>query len=186
VAVVTGQSMLPDCDFVIYAPADFMPRPEKTGDPVLEWLVRRVEVIRGIVPLRLECAPAFNYARDAHTTQIIDDDKSGVPNQITVFSSRNLHLDLRYVTEDSTAGSPSHPVFQELDLRKQGHLGLSVCAEFTLAAHQEVTFVLRVPPENPTTAPTNPTLTPVANRMKVSLVLTYLRRIWSSHYSRAQ
>jgi hypothetical protein len=33
-------------------------------------LIRKVESIRGKVPFRMECAPAFNYCRDKHTTEV--------------------------------------------------------------------------------------------------------------------
>lgn len=36
----------------------------------LPWLIRKVESIRGKVPFRLECAPAFNYCRDKHTVDV--------------------------------------------------------------------------------------------------------------------
>ncbi len=36
----------------------------------LPWLMRKVESIRGTVPFRMECAPAFNYCRDKHTTEV--------------------------------------------------------------------------------------------------------------------
>jgi GH15 family glucan-1,4-alpha-glucosidase len=36
----------------------------------LPWLIRRVESIRGKVPFRMECAPAFNYCRDKHTAEV--------------------------------------------------------------------------------------------------------------------
>lgn len=36
----------------------------------LPWLIRKVECIRGKVPFRLECAPAFNYCRDEHKTEV--------------------------------------------------------------------------------------------------------------------
>lgn len=35
----------------------------KGNKPFLPWLIRRVQVIRGKVKFRLECAPAFDYAR---------------------------------------------------------------------------------------------------------------------------
>lgn len=53
---------------------DFLPRQTNAGvnanKPLLFWLVRRVEVIRGRVPIRVECCPAFDYARQAHETQV--------------------------------------------------------------------------------------------------------------------
>lgn len=36
----------------------------------LPWLIRKVESIRGTVPFRMECAPAFNYCRDKHETSV--------------------------------------------------------------------------------------------------------------------
>ena len=36
----------------------------------LPWLIRKVECIRGKVPFRMECAPAFNYCRDAHSSEV--------------------------------------------------------------------------------------------------------------------
>jgi GH15 family glucan-1,4-alpha-glucosidase len=36
----------------------------------LPWLIRRVESIRGKVPFKMECAPAFNYCRDKHTAEV--------------------------------------------------------------------------------------------------------------------
>ncbi|CAD6573528.1 MAG: hypothetical protein TREMPRED_000852 [Tremellales sp. Tagirdzhanova-0007] len=44
----------------------------KTGSQsraFLPWLIRKVESIRGTVPFRMECAPAFNYCRDKHETR---------------------------------------------------------------------------------------------------------------------
>lgn len=40
------------------------------GKAHLPWLIRKVESIRGNVPFRMECAPAFNYCRDKHTTEV--------------------------------------------------------------------------------------------------------------------
>lgn len=43
----------------------------RSGDKAhLPWLIRKVESIRGKVPFRMECAPAFNYCRDKHTTEV--------------------------------------------------------------------------------------------------------------------
>ncbi|KAJ2920788.1 hypothetical protein H1R20_g16305, partial [Candolleomyces eurysporus] len=53
------------------APKSSLARPTK---PLLQWLIRRVECVRGRLPVQMQCAPAFNYARDAHVTTLIDDD----------------------------------------------------------------------------------------------------------------
>lgn len=39
----------------------------------LPWLIRKVESIRGKVPFKMECAPAFNYCRDKHTAEVSRD-----------------------------------------------------------------------------------------------------------------
>lgn len=89
---------------------DYLPRPRQAEHPkpLLPWLIRRVECIRGSVPLSMQCAPAFNYARSEHTTRFIDDDStissSIQPQQKVVFESKELTLDLRYILENTTVG----------------------------------------------------------------------------------
>ncbi|KZT22860.1 glycoside hydrolase family 15 protein [Neolentinus lepideus HHB14362 ss-1] len=129
----------------VVAVTDFLPR----TDPILFWLVRRVEVIRGSLPLALTCAPAFNYARDAHTTQLVPDLSSPAPGHLkALFRSPALDLDLRYVAESLADGIPEPAVhFELLDLSEKGHKGPAVAATLDLVEGQAVTFILRVPPE---------------------------------------
>ncbi|KAJ2918764.1 hypothetical protein MD484_g1664, partial [Candolleomyces efflorescens] len=69
-------------DAGVVSVTDFLPRPPlapksslaKPSKPLLQWLIRRVECVRGRLPMQMQCAPAFNYARDAHVTTLIDDD----------------------------------------------------------------------------------------------------------------
>jgi hypothetical protein len=70
-----------------------------------------VQVVRGAFPLKVECAPAFNYARDAHTTTFVDDDSSPFSRQKVLFESRSgTKLDLRYITESLLVRTvPSKP-----------------------------------------------------------------------------
>ena len=105
-------------------------------------------MIRGVVPLRIECAPAFNYARDSHTTSIISDDSApGVQTKV-LFESKSLSLDLRFVAESSSETNVVPEVdLKLLDLQEKGHLGLGAYCELNLLDGQCVTFVLRVPPE---------------------------------------
>jgi GH15 family glucan-1,4-alpha-glucosidase len=49
---------------------DYMPVSVKRGDIGYRQLVRRVEAIRGSIPVHVRCKPAFNYARDPHTVEI--------------------------------------------------------------------------------------------------------------------
>ncbi|MCZ6800247.1 MAG: DUF5911 domain-containing protein, partial [Nitrospirae bacterium] len=52
---------------------DFMPVGVKETEVGYHGLIRRVQAIRGSVTFRLECYPAFNYARDTHKTTITSD-----------------------------------------------------------------------------------------------------------------
>ncbi|HLK22316.1 MAG TPA: glycoside hydrolase family 15 protein [Bryobacteraceae bacterium] len=79
-------------------------------------IIRTVKVMRGTMRFRMECYPAFNYARDRHTVEKV---AGGVR-----FHSRNLHLGL---------GS-------EAPLRRD-HGG--VAAEFTLKEGQSESFQLQ-------------------------------------------
>ncbi|KAG8751851.1 hypothetical protein FRC12_012234 [Ceratobasidium sp. 428] len=135
---------------------DFLPRQTNTGaaagKPLLFWLIRRVEVIRGRVPIRMECCPAFDYARAAHETQFKPDD-SQPPNtthEKVVFRSRDLTLDLRYVVDTAPDLDISKPEIKlrPLDLRDKGHKGVGIITDFELVEGQIVTFILRTAPED--------------------------------------
>lgn len=134
---------------------DFLPRQAHASPnkPLLHWLIRRVEVTRGRVPLRVEIAPAFNYARDPHKTSIVPDDSQvDRSNNKVVFESKSMTLDLRFVPEGGTESGLNEPPpkvdFGYLDLRHQGHLGISAYTEFELTEGQAVTFILRTPTEH--------------------------------------
>jgi GH15 family glucan-1,4-alpha-glucosidase len=136
---------------------DFLPRNPTAAahKPLLDWLIRRVEVVRGRQSLRVECAPAFNYALAEHRTYLVPDntipayDKDAtVKQKKALFESDDLTLDLRFVAESLIDGVPSPSVeFQTLDMRACGHQGLSVIVDLDLIEGQVVTFVLRTPPK---------------------------------------
>lgn len=109
----------------------------------------------------MECAPAFNYARSSHTTEIIIDTSvpsstdplspGQNPHMKALFKSAeaDLDLDLRYVSESSLENVPAPDItLKILDLTKKGHLGRSVCSDFELVEGQAVTFILRTPPKH--------------------------------------
>jgi GH15 family glucan-1,4-alpha-glucosidase len=93
---------------------DYMPV-GGTG-PLPDELIRRVRVVRGRLPFRLECRPAFDYARADHKTQVIACS--------TRFDAPGLALGL-------AAPVPLHSA------------GKGVTADFTLGEGQSLTFVLR-------------------------------------------
>ncbi|KAI9566575.1 glycoside hydrolase family 15 protein [Boletus coccyginus] len=140
---------------------DFLPR-QANGEakrPLLFWLTRRVEIIRGTLPLRVECAPAFNYARDKHTTEIVADDtvQCHVQNK-AVFRSPNLDVDLRYVAESTVDNVPAPEVdLGLLDLSSKGHLGPAAYCNLSLEEGQRVTFVFRICPKEGFRAQFKPT-----------------------------
>ncbi|KAI0321665.1 glycoside hydrolase family 15 protein [Amylostereum chailletii] len=134
---------------------DFLPRnPSAVAHkPLLHWLIRRVEVIRGRMPIRVECAPAFDYARATHDTILVADDsispKNGRSEQKkAVFKSEALTLDLRFVA-DSTIDhiAPPSTELHLLDLSTDGHKGPAVCMDLELVEGQTIVFVLRTPPQ---------------------------------------
>jgi GH15 family glucan-1,4-alpha-glucosidase len=49
---------------------DFMPVCIYEEQPGHQWLIRRVNVVRGSMAFHVSCCPAFNYARDPHQTVI--------------------------------------------------------------------------------------------------------------------
>ncbi|KAI9445454.1 glycoside hydrolase family 15 protein [Lactarius indigo] len=130
-------------------------RPLPAHKPLLHWLIRRIEVVRGRQSLRVECAPAFNYALAEHRTSIVPDDSIPAVGEDAlfkqkkaIFESDDLSLDLRYIAESVIDGVPSPSVgFQALDLRSRGHKGLSISADLDLVEGQVVTFVLRTLPK---------------------------------------
>jgi GH15 family glucan-1,4-alpha-glucosidase len=90
----------------------------KAGEPGFRQLIRRVEAIRGDVPIRLECYPAFDYAREAHTVELVAHGAR--------FHSSKLTIEL-------TTAVP---------LEVKGDRG-GVEAAFTLKAGEKAIFVLR-------------------------------------------
>ncbi|KIJ59288.1 glycoside hydrolase family 15 protein [Hydnomerulius pinastri MD-312] len=150
---------------------DFLPRQDgESTRPLLFWLIRRVEVIRGTVPLRVECAPAFNYARDKHTTAFVPDDSIQYCKQTkALFKSENLNLDLRFVAESTLENVPTPKVDLEyLDLSGKGHLGPATSCNLVLSEGQRVTFVLRICPEETLSSALRPDQER-ANKLGVSL-----------------
>ncbi|MBA3314147.1 MAG: glycoside hydrolase family 15 protein [Planctomycetota bacterium] len=83
----------------------------------VDQLVRRVRVVRGTMKFRMDCRPAFDYARQRHETSLEDNR--------ACFESRDLTLGLATT----------------VPLRRDGD---SVHAEFVLKEGDQAVFVLRV------------------------------------------
>ncbi|KAH9060861.1 glycoside hydrolase family 15 protein [Lactarius vividus] len=162
----TKQNYLPSSNVSrIVLMRHFLPRNPAAAahKPLLHWLIRRIEVVRGRQSLRVECAPAFNYALAKHHTSLVSDGSipavGGAAQKKALFESDDLSLDLRFIAESVIDGVPSPSVeFQTLDLRSRGHKGLSVSADLDLVEGQVVTFVLRtLPKETEEQHTSNPT-----------------------------
>ena len=95
---------------------DYMPIDAPGGGRGEHQIVRRVEAVRGAMRFRMECSPAFNYARDEHRTEIS-------PGGAT-FHSPELSLGL----------ASFFPLKQR---------GGGAVAEFELQEDQSAVFVLR-------------------------------------------
>ena len=95
---------------------DFMPVGMPETGHGYHLLIRRVNGVRGRLPFRVECRPAFNYAREKHTTE--------VTSQGACFSSPGLSMSL----------STSLPLKQD---------GNGVVGEFMAQEGQTLTFVLQ-------------------------------------------
>ena len=97
---------------------DYMPIHMESEGHGSHQLVRRVGVVRGTLAFRLECRPAFNYARDEHRTVVSDDG--------ALFHGPNINLGLA----------------SRIAMKPEGN---GVVAEFVLHEGQSATFILQDP-----------------------------------------
>jgi GH15 family glucan-1,4-alpha-glucosidase len=95
---------------------DFMPIEDSPETEVTHDLIRRVTVVRGSMGFRMECTPAFNYARDSHELK--------VSANIARFHSKSLSVAL----------------CSSIALKKKEG---SAVAEFELQEGQSVSFLLQ-------------------------------------------
>jgi hypothetical protein len=152
---------------------DYMPVPAQgqrmSTKPLLPWLIRKARVIRGSVDFNMECYPAFNYAWDTHTTEIVteqasEDQKNIVGLEATmypkeelhyyagndrvIFKSKDLSMDLRFLVKCGDFDCPL--VKLHTDKAHDKHKGPGVWTEFDLQETQEVIFVFREIPSTET------------------------------------
>lgn len=117
----------------------------------LPWLIRKVESLHGEVKFKMACAPAFNYCRDEHTTELVEDDSGPRLAQHKpkiLFTSKDICMDLRWLaaTNDPDEVDPPDIECHVTELPHRKLLGPAVTAEFTLKEGQVVYFVLRQVP----------------------------------------
>ncbi|MDH3252936.1 MAG: DUF5911 domain-containing protein, partial [Ignavibacteria bacterium] len=95
---------------------DYMPVKHAKGDYHIHRIIRRVKVASGAMSFRVECRPAFNFARDAH--------KTTVTAQGACFASDKLSLGLA----------------TRIPLKNDGN---GVVGKFILREGEKVVFVLQ-------------------------------------------
>ena len=88
---------------------DFMPVGLPPDNPHHHQLVRRVQVVRGSMEFRMDCQPAFNYARTPHDTRLV--------NGGACFDTPDLSLGLSTTQPLERAGSGVTSTFA----LRQGH-----------------------------------------------------------------
>ena len=139
----------------------------RSTKPLLPWIIRVVQVIRGTVAFDMECYPAFNYARDTHSVDLetSGDTKDGdeqanapklypedeisyyVGGKRAIFTSDNLIMDLRYIVKCGDFECPLVHLKKDDKAMDAGFKGPGVTAEFELQETQQVIFVLREVPK---------------------------------------
>ncbi|KAI9472872.1 Six-hairpin glycosidase-like protein [Zychaea mexicana] len=149
---------------------DYMHLPEQSQrhgtKPLLPWIIRVVEVIRGTVSFDMECYPAFNYARDEHTVELVScgqtngNDEANAPKLYpeddisyyvgsgrAIFKSSTMNVDLRYLVKCGDFACPAVNLKVDEKAVNIGLQGPGVTAEFELQETQQVTFIFREIPQ---------------------------------------
>lgn len=161
-----------------------VPGQNTSTKPLLHWLIRKVRVTRGYVPFKMECYPAFNYAQDKHTTNIVheaatqdEETQVGLEAKLypeedlhyytgrerAIFQSQSLSMDLRHLVK---CGEFECPLVKYVkDEEDKDHLGPGVWAEFDLQETQEVVFVFR---EVPICPASNATESPIERKLRMT------------------
>ncbi|KAI9720618.1 MAG: hypothetical protein M1812_002798 [Candelaria pacifica] len=140
---------------------DYFPRPKRSPHPIVttgnsrstqssvkdelkQWLVRRVECIRGQGDIAVKIFPAFNYAQDSHSTELIDDRKrSENDSRRVVFKSRGLELQVDVTIDCGDTGNEHRPKVLFKKESEEHMLGDGVVAHIHLDEGQAISFVLR-------------------------------------------
>ena len=81
------------CDDGVVEITDFMPVGINNQLQHERWLVRQVKLVRGELPMRVECQPAFNYARDTHKTSLTDNGATFISDTYQFALSTDLSLE---------------------------------------------------------------------------------------------
>lgn len=102
---------------------DYMPAGMPPGEPGFHGLVRRVSVVRGSMQFRMECRPAFDYAREEHTAESVSGGVifRGRSLQLGLASDRPLQLDGNAAVAAFTLDEGQSASFELHGLEDHGH-----------------------------------------------------------------
>ncbi|KAI9751763.1 MAG: hypothetical protein M1835_001172, partial [Candelina submexicana] len=134
---------------------DYFPRQTEVSHPIApasnsqkaelkQWLVRRVECIRGHGEIEVKIFPAFNYARDPHSTELIEGERgSENDSQRVVFRSKGLNLQVDVTMDCGNIGDEYRPEVLLKKRREKNMLGEGIVTRIRLDEGQAVSFILR-------------------------------------------
>lgn len=142
---------------------DFFPRPKNANilakgprqtafrettivqEELKEWLVRRVECIRGQLALDVEIFPAFDYAREPHVTTIVQPvhEPGSQSSKTVTFHSKNYKLQLDVTIDKGEDDVETCPLVIFKAEKRPGMLGEGVVARILVQEGQAISFVLR-------------------------------------------
>ena len=109
-------------------------------------VVRKLECSRGTMEIQVEVFPAFNYARDSHTSRgNIENDIIQKPLQTVYFESVQERLQLQIFAESKEPERVGMPAVRFEMTDKPGLKGRGLIATLQLSESQVVTFVLHSP-----------------------------------------
>ncbi|KAF2147161.1 glycoside hydrolase family 15 protein [Aplosporella prunicola CBS 121167] len=151
------------------APLNAINGPLETTNNLKKWLVRRVECIRGDVDVDVEVFPAFNYARDKHTTEIINENRrieAGELPQRVIFKSEGIALELNATLDCGDTPKYGCPAIFFKKKSEETSLGEGITATFHLHEGQAVSFILRDSPRADLGEPTEHITTDLLDRIQ--------------------
>ena len=107
---------------------DFMPAGMGTDSGWHHQLIRRIRVVRGRLTFRLECHPAFNYARTAHETRLTSHGAGFYTEALNLGLATEVPLkqDTRGVSADVTLQQGETAVYVLREIVSSEHCGESV------------------------------------------------------------
>lgn len=123
-------------DMALGEVTDFMPMPARTrrAVPMRHQIIRIVKAVRGSMTFELECAPAFDYARERHTVKPLTD------GMLFECASQRLALFCATSVDPAISSARASETPIPIAFRIEGE---RVRASFTLTEGDTATFVLR-------------------------------------------